>query len=105
MDALLELTNWLWGLAIAALRAILDLLADAVTWVLEMILVAMASVLSLIPSPSFLTESNALGALLSGLPPFALFVIGQLHVAEAFAVIGAGVAFRLARKLATLGQW
>lgn len=105
MDWLLEFTSWLWGLVIEALKAVVNVLVDAALWLLEMFLGGIGGLLTVIPSPSFLSESNAFGSLLSGLPPFALFVIGQLHIAEAFAVIGAGVAFRLARKLATLGQW
>lgn len=97
--------SWLLGLVKALLAALFDLILDGLTFFLDVVLSAIVGLLSLLPSPSFLSESNTLGNLLSGLPPFALYVIGQLHVPEAFAVVGAGVVFNLARKAITLGQW
>lgn len=96
---------WLWSLVKAAVTQLFVLLSDVFNVLFDMVLGALAVVISALPSPSFMSQSNALGSLLSGLPSFTLYVIGQLHIPEAFAVVGAGVAFRLARKLATLGQW
>ncbi len=57
--------------------------------------------------PSFdeVVAMLGIGSLLSGLPPYALYVIGNIRIGEAMAIIAAGVAFNLARKLVTLGQW
>jgi len=45
------------------------------------------------------------GALLSGLPPFALYIVNKACLDDALLIIGGGVAFNLIRKVCTLGQW
>lgn len=103
-----DLTQWaLWlvELVAAAFAAVWNLIQEAVLWALEGLLGVVASGFEGLPSPSFLSQSNLLGDLLSGLPPFTLWVIGHLHIPEAFALVAGGVVFNLTRKLLTLGQW
>ena len=103
-DWLKMITNWIIELIKSILGFIFDLLYDSVVYVLDMIFGVIATLLSSIPVPSFLS-GNDLGSLLSGLPSFALYVVGHINLPEAMLIIGAGVAFNLLRKLFTLGQW
>lgn len=87
-----------------AFEGLIDLLKDFMFWIVEGVLNAIASVLELLPVPDFIQNTD-LGQILSPLPSFALFVIGNIHLDQCLALIGGGVAFNLLRKLFTLGQW
>lgn len=99
------LVTWLIDLVKSIFIAIWDFIKDIFLAILDGILIVVASLLAALPSPSFISQSDWLAALLSPLPPFALFVIGNLRIPEALAIIASGVSFRLLRKLATLFQW
>ena len=57
-----------------------------------------------IPVPDFL-QNYSLDQLLSALPEPVVWILSQANLPEGLAILGAGVAFRLLRKLFTLGQW
>lgn len=99
-----KLMQWVIDLAKAIFTTVLEFLQYVFLVVADAVLSAIALLIQAIPVPSFMT-TNSMGSLLSGLPPYALFVISHLHVVEAFAIIGAGVLFNLTRKALTLGQW
>jgi len=99
-----KISDFFIDLAKEALLAIFHLIKDLAFWILEGILNAIATLLELLPVPDFLTGTD-LGQILSPLPSFALYLIGHIHLDQALAVIGTGVAFNLLRKLFTLGQW
>lgn len=103
-DWLKSITEWLVKLIKSILGFVADLVRDAVVWVLDAILGPLGDMIAAIPAPGFLSSTN-FGGLLSGLPPFALYVIQNCRLTEALLIIGAGVSFNLARKLFTLGQW
>lgn len=106
MDQWLKLiTDWIIGLVKAVLGFVADIIRDAVVWVLDAILGALGSLLAAIPAPSFMASGGGLGDIFTGLPPFALYVMSNARLAEAFAIISAGVGFYLLRKIFTLGQW
>lgn len=106
MDQWLKLiTDWIVGLVKAILGFIADLVRDVLVWVLDALLGALGDLIASIPAPAFLSNGSGLGGLLGGLPPFALYVIQNARLTEALAIISAGVAFNLLRKLFTLGQW
>lgn len=106
MDEWLSLiTDWIVKLVKAIFTTVVDFLGDMLVKVLDWILTPLAALIAAIPVPSFLSSGLGIGSLLSGLPPYALYVIGNIRIGEAMAIIAAGVAFNLARKLATLGQW
>jgi hypothetical protein len=100
-----EFATWLVGLIKTLFLAVWNFIVDIFVNIVELVLVAVHSLISLIPSPSFISQSDWLAQLLSPLPPFALFLVSQLHIPEALAIVGTGVMFNLARKLVTLGQW
>jgi len=101
---LTTITDWIIGLVKAIIGFIADLVADVVVWVLDLILGPIGDLIGSIGAPSFMQSYN-FGSLLSGLPPFAQYIISQANLGAALAVIGAGVSFNLLRKLFTLGQW
>jgi len=82
-----------------------DVVSDALVWILDPIFGWLGDRIASIPAPSFFNSGVSVSSLLSGFPPFAQFVIGQMGLPEAFLIVGAGVTFRLVRKLFTLGQW
>lgn len=71
--------------------------------VLDGVLSAFASLIASIPTPAFL--ANGLDTLLDPLPSSILYFLAQSGFSEAIALVGAGVAFRLSRKVFTLFQW
>lgn len=105
MDGWLSsITNWLLALVKSIFSYLGDFIHDAFIWCLDAILGPLGDLVASIPAPSFM-QSYSFGSLLSGLPPFALYVISNCNIGPALAVIGAGVVFNLARKILTLGQW
>lgn len=102
---LAAITDWLVKLVKSVFLAVVDFIGDMLVKVLDLVFGAVGGLIAAIPVPSFLTSGLNGGGLLTGLPPYALYVIGNLRIGEAFAIIGAGVSFYLVRKLVTLGQW
>jgi hypothetical protein len=99
-----DFTNWLWTKVLAPFFGwVWDFVVDAAINVLDLVLIAVTSLLSLIPVPAFL--GNGLGGLFIGLPPWVGYMLGALGLAQGLAMLGAAVVFRLARKIVTLGQW
>jgi len=100
-----DLTTWLVQLVQSFFSALGDFLHDLILWPVIQIFAAIAAAFNALPLPSFMTGGVTFGGLFSGLPTYALFFIGQMHFDQAFAIVGAGVTFRLIRKAVTLGQW
>jgi hypothetical protein len=105
MDGWFEkLTQWFVDLVKAFFASLMDFVHDAFIWVFDSLLSAIATLIASIPAPDFLA-SNPIGSMLAGMPPLALYVISKLNLHAFFAIILAGVLFRLGRKILTLGQW
>jgi len=102
---LASITAWLVGLVQSVFTTLVSWLHDAVLWVWDGVLSGLAGLIAAIPVPSFLASGVNIGSIFSGYPPFALYLVSQMGLGQCFAVISAGVAFRLTRKLLTLGQW
>ena len=100
-----DLTSWLVGLVKSFLDALLTFLHDVIWWAFDGVLHSLGIIISSIPVPSFLSSGLNLASIFSGFPPFALFLLSELNLVSCFAVLGAGISFRLVRKLSTLGQW
>lgn len=102
---LAAITDWLIKLVKSIFLAVVDFIVDMVVKVLDLVFGAIAGLIAAIPVPAFLASGLNVGSLLGGLPPYALYVIGNIRIVEAFSIIAAGVGFYLVRKLVTLGQW
>lgn len=100
-----SITEWLYGLFQAVFIALLTWIHDAILWLFDGVLMAIAVLVSAIPCPSFLTNGINIASMFSAFPPFALYIISQLGLAEAFGVISAAVLFRLTRVFLTGFQW
>ena len=85
------------------LKALWTFIKDVFIEVFDLLISAFVSLISAIPVPGFISGGldNTFSALDSGV----LYLVSQAGVPQALAIIGAGYAFRLARKFATLFQW
>jgi hypothetical protein len=99
-----DLTNWL----VQRLQELYDFMVQtieqALVAALEMFLNVFASLLEAIPVPEWI-QNYDLNSILGAGGPWVNFVMGQLQLGTAFALIAGGWAFRLVRKALTLGQW
>ncbi|MBS1188812.1 MAG: hypothetical protein H6R10_604 [Rhodocyclaceae bacterium] len=100
-----KITAWFAQLFHDAFTAAVDWLHDGALWVFDGLLSAVAAAVAAIPVPSFLSSGVVVANYFTGFPPFALYLLSQLNVSACFAVLGAGLAFRLGRKVLTLFQW
>jgi hypothetical protein len=99
-----EITKWFIDLLIKILTTILDVFHDIFVAAIDALLTAVGALLNSIPAPSFLSQYS-LTSLMSGMPDAVMYFAGHLRIGEAFAIVGVGFAFRMGRKLFTLGQW
>ena len=98
-----EFAKWLVGLIKSLFQAVWDFIKDLFIELLDLVFTALLSIINAIPAPQFMTNglSSALGAISSDV----WFFASHFKLSQCFAVLGAAVAFRLARKAATLFQW
>lgn len=80
-----------------------EFISELPAWILSEILDALASLLESLNPPQFMDQS--IGVVLGPTGPYIGYFLNQSGFAEAFAILGLGLAFRLTRKLVTLGQW
>ncbi len=99
-----EFTQWILNLIVKLFAAVWDFLGDIAIWIFKGVLTAIAALVTAIPAPAFLT-SNSLTSLIGSMGGDILYFVGAFHLPECFAIIGAGFAFRMLRKILTLGQW
>lgn len=72
--------------------------------IFEGFLGVIASAIEAIPVPSF-AAGGGLQSALNSISPDILYFLSQSGVSQGMAILGAAMAFRLGRKLLTLGQW
>lgn len=100
--------SWAWDHLVALLKRIWDdfveFLGDFFIGTMKLFLTAVSAIVNAIPVPSFLANGT-LGDYLNGIDPAVLYFLSQSGMAAGMTLIGAGVTFRLTRKLFTLGQW
>ena len=72
--------------------------------ILDSVLGAVATVFEAVPVPEFV-QNNGLQTALNSISPDILYFVGMSGLDNAMAVLSAGFAFRLLRKLITLFQW
>jgi hypothetical protein len=85
------------------LTALLRWFQDVFLTVFEFLIQGIVYVFGVLEPPEFLT--TGLGSAFSSLPDDLTFFLSQSGLAAGLAIYGAGVSFRLLRKLFTLGQW
>lgn len=104
VDITKSVTDWLVELVKSFFNALFEFFQDVLIWCLDAVLSVVATLVEAIPVPDFM-GSGGLGSLFGQLDGSVLYFVDRLNVAEGLAMIGAAVAFRLARKAATLFQW
>ena len=104
VNALSALASWLLKVFIAVFVAIWSLFEDVAIDILDLFLNALTAVLGALPVPGFLTGVS-LQSLFGQLGGDVLFFFGVFNIGPGIALLGAGFAFRLARKVVTLFQW
>ncbi len=81
-----------------------DFMTDLQTDFVELVLSFVKAIVYLIPAPDFLTQISFC-AMLNAAGPWTAFIVAQLRVGEAIAVLTAALVFRLVRVFLTLFQW
>lgn len=81
-----------------------DFMTDLQTDFVELVLSFVKAIVYLIPAPDFLTQITFC-AMLNAAGPWTAFIVAQLRVGEAIAVLTAALVFRLVRVFLTLFQW
>lgn len=104
VDLTKSVTDWIVELVKAFFKELFDFFQDVFIWCLDSVLSVMASLIESLPVPDFMA-SGGLGSLFGQLDGSLLYFVDKLNFSEGFALIGAAVAFRLARKAVTLFQW
>lgn len=84
-------------------KEIIDWAKDIALDIFELVIQGVVFAVSTIPVPDFLTDG--IDTLTGGLPPSVLWLLGQTGFSQGLAIFGAGVMFRMTRKVITLGQW
>jgi hypothetical protein len=107
MTAFIDWIATTWAEFIAWCQLILERLltffTDSFLNIFELITDGVVYIFTLLEPPEFLT--GGLGSLFSALPNDISYFLGQSGLAAGLAIYGAGITFRLLRKLFTLGQW
>ncbi len=96
--------SWLLSLIKDAFEALWLFLLDIFVAIADVVLGVIADAFVAIPAPDFLTQYS-LQNIMSGIDPGILYFASGLHLGDCFAVLSAGFAFRMIRKVATLFQW
>lgn len=103
-NALQDLIDWFGETYTELTNFFRELAHDALYATLEALFSVVVQLANSIPVPDFLQQYN-LDAILGEGGPWVAFVFGNLGFGSCLAVIAAGWAFRLLRKVVTLGQW
>jgi hypothetical protein len=99
-----KFTAWYLDLCIRILKAIGGVLYDFVITVLDAVVGVLGAAVSTIPVPSFLS-TYSIGNIINMMPDYVLYYVSHFRIGESMAIIAAGFAFRMTRKILTLGQW
>ncbi|WP_077529475.1 hypothetical protein [Vreelandella utahensis] len=103
MDWVSDVLDWIKELIKAIFDAFWDLLSDIGLILLSAILDIFLLIISFLTLPSFF--AGGLSEFLGGIDPAVMYFLSKSGLGAGLELIGAGVMFRLTRKLLTLGQW
>lgn len=98
-----DFTEWLLKLIAKLFTAVWDFVSDLFVSILSSVLDAFTALIAAIPMPPWLT--GGLGQTFGSMDSGVLYVVSQCGIPAALAIIGAGYAFRILRKIFTLFQW
>lgn len=95
--------QWILELVNNIIETLWDWITDLFLFLMESLLSAIVAIVALIPSPDFL--DSGLQQTVNGFPQLLLYIMANTGITAALGILGAGLAFRLIRKVATLFQW
>lgn len=98
-----QFTEWLWGVVVKVFGTLWDLFTDLFVNALDLVVSGFASLIASIPVPAWM--AGGLATPWGALDPGIVYVLTQCGMPAALGMIGAGYAFRFARKAFTLFQW
>lgn len=98
-----KLTEWLIELVKAFFSTLWSFLVDLAIALVDGVLAVIATLVEALPVPDFV--SGGLQGLLGSLGAATLYILVGAGLPSALAVLGAGYAFRMVRKIVTLFQW
>lgn len=98
------ITGWLAEQIKSLWADFYDFMHDLLVDLVEVGLSMFKAIVYLIPAPDFLSDFTFC-ALLGSAGPWTAFIVAQLRVAEAMAVLATALVFRLVRVFLTLFQW
>lgn len=98
-DVFQGFVDWLHDLFLM----LLNFLKDLFLFVFEMLMDGIVYMFTKFQPPVFLT--NGVGTLFEAVPSDILYFLNMSAFSTGLAIFGAGVSFRMLRKLVTLGQW
>lgn len=104
MGWLTDLTEWFRQQLQTLWDAIEEFFGDLVVKVIEAVCDFFATVVEAIPVPDWVT-TYSLDTLLGAAGPTIGWLVATFKIGEGLGVLALGIAFRLLRKLFTLGQW
>jgi hypothetical protein len=81
----------------------IEFVKDIFLVIFELFLDGFAYIIEQLVPPDFVT--GGLQDVINGFSPTLLYLIGETGFGEALSILGAGFAFRILRKFATLFQW
>lgn len=81
-----------------------DFMTDLQTDFVALVLSYVKAIVYLIPAPDFLTQMSFC-AMLTAAGPWTAFIVAQLRIGEAIALLTTALIFRLLRVFLTLFQW
>jgi len=99
-----DLTDWLLKIWKQIWQAFTDFIKDIALFFLDIAMQVVMWVVNVIPVPDWLSQYS-IGQFLGGAGPTIGWVVSELKIGQGLSIIAAGYAFRLLRKLLTLGQW
>lgn len=96
--------QWVWSLIKACFGAGVNFVEHLGLKLMGLVLQAAYDLVDAIPVPAAISNGT-IGDYLGSAGSSVAWLSGQLRLGQCFAVIGAALAFRLLRKVLTLGQW
>ncbi|EML7987456.1 hypothetical protein D7Y24_02670 [Stenotrophomonas maltophilia] len=98
------LTTWAKDQITSLWSDFVDFMTDLQTDFIELVLSFVKAIVYLIPAPDFLSQFSFC-AMLNAAGPWTAFIVAQLRVGEAVALLTAALIFRLVRVFLTVFQW
>jgi len=98
-----KVLDWLLDVISQIFIALSDMIQDLGVMLLEVVLDLFLVLIGFLTLPTFI--AGGLDGFLDGIDPAVLYFLSKSGISAGFELLGAGLMFRLTRKLLTLGQW